>query len=100
NTHNVAAYDHPKQAVIDLNHGTVYLASLRDSTNDVSLEGFTKGGIESIRDFTGIDLGASGPLVNVNEENPSNEKVRTLFYQLFSDANTHSPAYDHPRQAT
>ena len=91
-------YISPAQGVIDLNHGAIYLAALRDSKNNVTVDGYTRNGIQSLLDFTGIDLGQSGPLVDESLATPDLTKVKLLFEQLFSDANTHTANYSHPRQ--
>src|SRR5439155_234702 len=68
------AYDNPLQAATDDVHAAIYLAILRNTS--LTIGGVTKNGIQAIKDFTGVDLGATGtPLIDPTAANPDLTKI-------------------------
>ena len=50
-------------------------------------------GVAALKYLTGLDLGESGPLVDLKQAKPSLALITGLFNQLFLNATTHSNAY-------
>ena len=101
------AYADPVASITDLIHGAIYLTALRDPANIVKVKGtradgstydYEMDGVAALKYLTGLDLGESGPLVDLNAgDNLSLALITGLFNQLFLDATTHSNAYADPR---
>ena len=99
------AYADPVASITDLIHGAIYLTALRDPANIVKVKGtradgttydYEMDGVAALKYLTGLDLGESGPLVNLAQATPSLTLIKGLFTQLFLDATTHSNAYADP----
>src|SRR5581483_12440240 len=92
------AYTNPVDSITVLIHGAISLTALRDQANKISLAGYSFDGVGALKYLTGLDLKATGPIVDITQANPDLSLIKGLFNQLFQDGVTRSPAYAKPVQ--